>query len=92
MKEVNVDHRYRARIGEISHWHGKTEVKMLRKVYGVNFALYFLPNASLSEILDMLDENSLMQLVSDHEAGTLEAKLNHPAEAKEREAKEGSSI
>jgi hypothetical protein len=75
MKEVDVDHRYRARNGEISRRHGKTEVKMLRKVYGVNFALYFLPNARLAEIVDMLDENSLMQLVSDHEAGTLEAKL-----------------
>lgn len=67
--------RHREVDSEISRKHGNTEVKLLRRIYGVSFAFGFTPNAKLSDALPMLDERSLTKLVSDHEAGMLEEKI-----------------
>jgi hypothetical protein len=76
MKEPGLDNRHRDKNGEISRKHGNTEVKTLRKIYGEHFARGFPPNSKLSDVLATLDEPSLTKLVRDHEAGTLEEKIN----------------
>jgi hypothetical protein len=61
--------------GDISRRHGDVQVKSLRRIYGAAFGLGFTPNAKLSDALAMLDDRSLMMLIVDYEAGTLEGKI-----------------
>lgn len=70
-----MDNRYRDANGEISRRHGDTQIKMLRRIYGVAFAPGFRPSAQLSDALEMLDDQSLTKLIQDHEAGTLGGKI-----------------
>ena len=47
----------------------------LRKVYGDGFARGFNDHMKLADVLHTLDEESLSQLVQDHEHGRLERKI-----------------
>lgn len=76
MNEPGLDNRHRDRNGEISRKHGNTLVRTLRKIYGPGFAKGWRDTAKLSDVLHALDENSLSQLVRDHEAGTLASKIS----------------
>jgi hypothetical protein len=76
-----VDNRHRDANGDISRRHGDTQVKMLRRIYGVAFAPGFTPGAKLSVALAMLDDRSLAKLVDDHQAGTLEEKIARSSSA-----------
>ena len=67
--------RHRDKNGELSRKHGNTLVTTLRKIYGDSFARGFGGHAKLSEVLADMDESSLSQLVADHDAGNLHAKV-----------------
>ena len=73
--QPGLDKRHRDKDGEISKKHGNTLVSTLRKVYGENFAKGFQPYQKLSEVLATLDDESLTQLVKDHESGQLHSKI-----------------
>jgi hypothetical protein len=70
--ETGLLNRHRDKNGEISKKHGNTRVRTLRKTYGPSFAKGCDNHEKLSDVLMKLDEPSLSQLVSDHEAGRLE--------------------
>jgi hypothetical protein len=70
-----LDNRHRNKDGEISHKHGNTLIRTLRKVYGRSFAAGYAETEKLSEVLLQLNETSLSQLRSDHETGHLEHKI-----------------
>jgi hypothetical protein len=74
-----VDNRHRDANGEINRRHGDTQIKTLRRIYGVAFAPGFTPNAKLSDALAMLDDRSLAKLIQDHEGGTLRGKIDASA-------------
>jgi hypothetical protein len=71
----SLDGRHRNRDGEISHKHGNTLIRTLRKVYGQSFAAGYAETEKLSEVLLQLNETSLSQLHRDHETGHLEHKI-----------------
>jgi hypothetical protein len=75
MSKPGLDHRHRNKDGEISHKHGNTLVRTLRKIYGQNFAAGYPDSEKLSEVLLQLNETSLNQLRRDHETGHLEHKI-----------------
>jgi hypothetical protein len=77
MSKVGLDNRHRDRDGEISHKHGNTLIRTLRKIYGKGFAAGYPDTQQLSEILAELNETSLSQLRRDHETGHLEHKIAH---------------
>ena len=70
-----LDGRHRNRDGEISHKHGNTLLRTLRKIYGQGFAAGYPETEKLSEVLLQLNETSLRQLRRDHETGHLEHKI-----------------
>jgi hypothetical protein len=57
--------RHRDKNGTIARKHGNTLIRTLRETYGPGFAPGCDPDAKLSNCLQMLDENSLSQLVHD---------------------------
>ena len=61
--------------GEISHKHGNTLIRTLRRIYGQGFAAGYPETEKLSEVLLQLNETSLSQLRRDHETGHLEHKI-----------------
>ncbi len=75
MKAPGLDNRHRNKDGEISHKHGNTLVRTLRKIYGSGFAAGYPETEKLSEVLDKLNETSLSQLRRDHETGHLDHKI-----------------
>jgi hypothetical protein len=75
MSKAGLDNRHRNHDGEISHKHGNTLIRTLRKIYGQNFAAGYPETEKLSEILLQLNETSLSQLRRDHETGHLEHKI-----------------
>jgi len=75
MKEPRLDGRHRDQNGEISHKHGNTLVRTLRKIYGQNFAAGYPETAKLSEVLHQLTETSLSQLQRDHKTDHLDHKI-----------------
>ena len=75
MKQPGLDQRHRDRNGEISRKHGNTLVRTLRRIHGQDFAEGFKETDKLSDVLQTLDEPSLSRLVRDHQAGTLESKI-----------------
>lgn len=77
--EAGLNGRHRDKDGEISRKHGNTLVSTLRKIYGPSFAADQSEGAKLSEVLAELKEESLSQLVRDHGAGHLEAKVRQAA-------------
>ena len=75
MSKPGLDGRHRDKSGEISHKHGNTQVRTLRKIYGQGFAAGYPDTSVLSEVLLQLNETSLSQLRRDHETGHLEHKI-----------------
>ena len=67
--------RQRNKDGEISHKHGNTLIRTLRRIYGPSFAAGYPDTEKLSEVLVQLNETSLSQLRRDHETGHLEHKI-----------------
>jgi hypothetical protein len=63
------NNRHRNKDGEISHEHGNTLIRTLRKIYGQSFAAGYSETEKLSEVLLQLNETSLSQLRRDHETG-----------------------
>jgi hypothetical protein len=75
MSKAGLDNRHRNKDGEISHKHGNTLVRTLRKIYGQGFAAGYPETEKLSDVLAQLNETSLSQLRRDHETGHLEHKI-----------------
>jgi hypothetical protein len=75
MSKPGLDNRHRNKDGEISHKHGNTLIRTLRKIYGQSFAAGYPETEKLSDILHQLNETSLSQLRRDHETGHLEHKI-----------------
>jgi len=75
MNKAGLDNRHRNKDGEISHKHGNTLIRTLRKLYGQSFAAGYPETEKLSEVLLQLNETSLSQLRRDHETGHLEHKI-----------------
>ena len=75
MSKAGLDNRHRNHDGEISHKHGNTMIRTLRKIYGQNFAAGHPETKTLSEVLLQLNETSLSQLRRDHETRHLEHKI-----------------
>jgi hypothetical protein len=75
MSKAGLDNRHRNKDGEISHKHGDTLVRTLRKIYGQSFAAGYPETEKLSEVLLHLNETSLSQLRRDHQTGHLEHKI-----------------
>jgi hypothetical protein len=75
MSKAGLDNRHRNKDGEISHKHGNTLLRTLRKIYGQSFAAGYPETDKLSEVLLKLNETSLSQLRRDHETGHLEHKI-----------------
>ena len=59
----------------ISHKHGNTLIRTLRKIYGQCFAAGYPETEKLSEVLLHLNETSMSQLRRDRETGHLERKI-----------------
>jgi hypothetical protein len=75
MSKPGLDNRHRNKDGEISHKHGNTLIRTLRKIYGPGFAAGYPDTEKLSEVLLQLNETSLSQLRRDHDTGHLEHKI-----------------
>jgi hypothetical protein len=75
MSKAGLDNRQSNKDGEISHKHGDTLLRTLRKVYGHSFAAGYADTQTLSEVLLQLNETSLSQLRRDHKTGHLEHKI-----------------
>ncbi len=75
MSKTGLDNRHRNKDGELSHKHGDTVIRTLRKIYGQSFAAGYPETEKLSEVLAQLNETSLSQLRRDHETGHLEHKI-----------------
>ena len=75
MSKAGLDNRHRNKDGEISHKHGNTLIRTLRKIYGQGFAAGYPETEKLSEVLLQLNETSMSQLRRDHETGHLEHKI-----------------
>ena len=75
MSQTGLDNRHRNKDGEISHKHGNTLIRTLRKVYGQRFGAGYSEAEKLSEVLLQLNETSLSQLRRDYETGHLEHKI-----------------
>jgi hypothetical protein len=56
MSKPSLDGRHRNEDGEISHKHGNTLIRTLRKVYGQRFAAGYPETEKLSEVLLQLNE------------------------------------
>lgn len=75
MSKLGLDHRHGNKDGEISHKHGNTLLRTLRKIYGQSFAAGYPDTEKLSEILPKLNETSLSQLRRDHGTNHLDHKI-----------------
>jgi len=75
MSKAGLDNRHRNHDGEISHKHGNTPIRALRKIYGQGFAAGYPETEKLSDVLLQLNETSLSQLRRDHETDHLEHKI-----------------
>ena len=75
MSKAGLDNHHRNKDGEISHKHGNTVIRTLRKIYGQSFAAGYPATQKLSEVLLQLNETSLSQLRRDYETGHLEHKI-----------------
>ena len=75
MSRAGLDNHHRNKDGEISHKHGNSLIRTLRRIYGPGFAAGYPETEKLSEVLLQLNETSLSQLRRDHETGHLEHKI-----------------
>ena len=62
---------YRNKDGELSRKHGNTLIGTLRSHYGSDFAAGCSESDRLTDVLDQLDEVSLINVPRDYEAGKL---------------------
>jgi hypothetical protein len=62
---------YREKDGELSRKHGNTLIGTLRSHYGSDFAAGCSESDRLTDVLDQLDEVSLINVPRDYEAGKL---------------------
>jgi len=51
MSKAGLDNRHRNHDGEISHKHGNTPIRALRKIYGQGFAAGYPETEKLSDVL-----------------------------------------
>jgi hypothetical protein len=72
MSKPGLDNRHD---GAISHKHGGTLIRTLRKVYGQSFAAGYPETEKLSDVIQQLNATSASQLRRDHETGHLEHKI-----------------
>jgi hypothetical protein len=77
MSKAGLDNRQCNHDGKISHKHGNTLIRTLRKIYGQSFAAGYPETEKLSEILLQLNETSLSQLRRDYETGHLQHKIEN---------------
>jgi hypothetical protein len=77
MSKAGLENRHRNKDGEISHKHGNTLIRTLRKVYGQSFAAGYPETEKLGEVIHQLNATSVSQLRLDHETGHLEHKIAH---------------
>ena len=77
MSKAGLDNRHSNHDGEISHKHGNTLIRTLRKIYGQSFAAGYPDTEKLSDVLPQLNETSLSQLRRDHETGHLQHKIEN---------------
>ena len=77
MSKAGLDNRHRNHDGEISHKHGNTLIRTLRKIYGQGFAAGYPETEKLGEVLLQLNATSLSQLRRDHDTGHLGHKIDH---------------
>jgi hypothetical protein len=75
MSKAGLDNRHHNKDGEISHKHGDTLIRTLRKIYGQGFAAGYPEAEKLSEVILQLNATSVSQLRRDHETGHLEHKI-----------------
>ena len=75
MSKAGPDNRHRNHDGEISHKHGNTLIRTLRKIYGQGFAAGYPETEKLGEVLLQLNATSLSQLRRDHETDHLAHKI-----------------
>jgi hypothetical protein len=75
MSKAGLDNRHRNQEGEISHKHGNTLIRTLRKLYGQSFAAGYPEAEKLSEVLLQLNQTSVSQLRRDYETAHLEHKI-----------------
>ena len=75
MEQPGIHGRHRDKDGQISKKHGNTLVRTLRRIYGDSFGRGFNDLMKLSDALHTLDDESLSQMVHDHEHGRLEGKI-----------------
>jgi hypothetical protein len=59
MSKAGLDNRHRNKDGEISHKHGNTLIRTLRKIYGQGFAAGYPEIEKLSGVLLQLNETSI---------------------------------
>jgi hypothetical protein len=76
MSKTGLDNRHRNHDGEISHKHGDTLIRTLRRIYGPGFAAGYPESQKLSDILLQLNQTSLGQLRRDYETGHLAHKIS----------------
>jgi hypothetical protein len=76
MDRLGIHQRHRDKNGELSRKHGNTLIGTLRKIYGPGFGRGAGDRQTLSDVLGKLDEESLSQLVRDHEGHVLTRKLS----------------
>jgi hypothetical protein len=57
MSKAGLDNRHRNKDGEISHKHGNTLIRTLRKIYGQGFAAGYPETEKLSEVLLQTERN-----------------------------------
>ena len=84
MSKAGLDNRHRNKDGEISHKHGNTLIRTLRKIYGQGFAAGYPETEKLSEVLLQLNETSMSQLRRDHENRPLGAQNSERVEVTPR--------
>jgi hypothetical protein len=76
MELLGIHQRHRDKNGEINRKHGNTLIATLRKLYGPGFGKGTGDRQTLSDVLGKLDDESLGQLVRDHEEHVLSGKLS----------------
>ena len=59
------------RIRDVKRRHGRTRIEILRRVCGEDFAPALGDALTLDEAFEMIDDNSLKQLIQHHESGAL---------------------
>jgi hypothetical protein len=65
MEQLALNHQHRDKDGAIARKHGNSLISMLRLTYGADFAAKEDADRKLIDVLDNLDEQSLLRLLND---------------------------